>query len=125
MDFRILGPLEVVRDGRVLELGGRRQRAVLALLRLRPGEVVSSDRLIEELWGGQPPTTATNTVQAYVSRLRKALGEDGILVSQPPGYVLRIPDGALDLDRFNTLIQQAREASASGDHATASERATK
>ena len=73
MEFRILGPLEVVEDGRTLDLGGPKQRALLAALLLRANEVVSQDALIDDLWGESPPTTAAKTLQAYVSRLRKAL----------------------------------------------------
>ena len=73
MEFRILGPLEVVEHGRALPLGGARQRTLLALLLTRANEVVSADRLIDELWGAQPPRTAANALQYHVSQLRKAL----------------------------------------------------
>ena len=88
MRFGILGPFEVADDeGRELALGGRKQRAVLAILLLHAGEVVSSDRLIDELWGERAPATAAKTLQVYVSKLRKALG-DGVLVTRSGGYVL-------------------------------------
>ena len=87
MEFRILGPLEVVADGRPLPLGGASQRALLALLLLHANEVVSSDRLIDELWAGEPPASGVTALQVRVSQLRKALGADGErLETRPPGY---------------------------------------
>ena len=80
LEFRILGPLEVLDDGRTIELGGARQRAVLAILLLHRGETVSVDRIVDLLWGERPPATAVKTVQVYVSHLRRALVED-VLVS--------------------------------------------
>ena len=78
MDFRILGPLEVLDDGRTLALAGSKPRALLALLLLHAGETLTSDRLIDELWGERPPAAAAKTLQMQISRLRKALaGEDG------------------------------------------------
>jgi DNA-binding SARP family transcriptional activator/ABC-type branched-subunit amino acid transport system substrate-binding protein len=120
LDFRILGPLEV-RDGEnVLHLGGAKQRGVLAILLLRANEVVSSDRLIDELWGETPPEDAAMALQAHVSRLRKAL-PDGpeLLVTRAPGYGLRLDPGQLDLDRFESLVTQGRTALESGDPALA------
>lgn len=105
MEFRILGPLEVVEHGTPISLGGARQRAVLALLLTRPNEVVSTDRLIDELWGTEPPRTAANTLQYYVSQLRKLLGADRI-ATRPPGYSILIERGELDLERFESLLQQ-------------------
>ena len=102
MEFQILGPLEVRDDGEPVALGGGKQRALLALLLLRPNEVVSSDRLIDELWHGEPPETARKALQVHVSNLRKALGE-GRIVTQAPGYRLRVEPGELDLERFETL----------------------
>lgn len=114
MDFRILGPLEV-RDGdRSLPLGGAKQRAVLALLLTRANAVVSSDRLIDELWGEEPPATAANIVQAYVSRLRKELGAE-VLVTRAPGYTIEVEPGQLDLHRFERLVEEARQALADGE----------
>ena len=84
MEFRILGPLEVVGDSGPVALGGGKQRALLALLLLRANEVVSSDTLIDELWQGNPPETARKALQVLVSNLRKALGESRI-ATQPPG----------------------------------------
>src|SRR5438445_83947 len=95
MDFRILGPLEVVADGQEVPLGGAKQRALLALLLLHPNRVVSRDRLIDELWETDPPETARTALQVHVSHLRKALGRDRI-VTQAPGYLVRLePDDEL------------------------------
>ncbi len=105
MEFRILGPLEATAGGEPLQLGGARQRAVLALLLTRPNEVVSTDRLVDQLWGAQPPRTALNTIQYYVSQLRKLLGVDRI-VTRPPGYLIRVEPGELDLQRFEALLAQ-------------------
>ena len=105
MEFRILGPLEAIDGGQSLPLGGARQRAMLAMLLTRPNEVVSTDRLIDELWGTKPPRTALNIVQHYVSQLRKLLGAERI-VSRPPGYAIRVEQGELDLERFESLLEQ-------------------
>jgi len=105
MEFRILGPLEVVEGDRLLPLGGGRQRALLALLLTRPNEVVSTDRLVDELWGTHPPKRAINTIQYYVSQLRKTLGADRI-VTRPPGYLIRVEPDELDLVRFERLSDE-------------------
>src|ERR671923_2706955 len=99
MDFRVLGPLEVGGDAGALELGGTKQRSVLAMLLLHANEVVSTDRLIDALWGASPPLTAGKTIQVYVSRLRKAMADDR-LVTRTPGYVLYVDPAELDLARF-------------------------
>src|SRR5437773_309709 len=108
MEYRVLGPLEV-RDGeRRLALGGTQQRALLALLLLHANRVVSRERLIDELWGDDPPETAVKTVQVYVSRLRKLLPAQA-LQTRPPGYLLETgPD--VDLLRFERLCAGARKA---------------
>jgi DNA-binding SARP family transcriptional activator len=109
LDFRVLGPLEV-RDGdRVLALGGRNQLALFAMLLLHANEVVSSDRLIDAVWGAAAPPTAGKTVQVYVSRLRKELGDDR-LVTRAPGYVLRVDRAELDLARFEELCGEAQRS---------------
>ena len=108
MEFRILGPLEVVDRGRVVPLGGSRQRALLALLLTRANEVVSADRLIDELWP-EPPQNAANALQYHVSQLRKALGSDSI-ATRAPGYVLEVGPNALDLLRFERLVADAERA---------------
>src|ERR687895_379023 len=107
MEFRILGALQVLDEGRELPLGGAKQRALLALLLLDPNRVVARDRLIDELWGGSPPDTAPTALQVYVSHLRKALGRD-LILTQPPGYLIRVSDGELDLHRFERLVATAR-----------------
>src|SRR5918995_3375866 len=101
MEYRILGPLEVLDQGRPVSLGGTRQRALLALLLLHRNEVVSTDRVIDELWGEHPPESGPKAVQVAVSHLRKALqatpGTDaGVLITRAPGYELRVGDGELD-----------------------------
>ena len=108
-DFRILGPLEVSDETGPLLLGGQKQRAVLALLLLDPGRVVSVDRLVDALWGEQPPRTATTSLQNFISQLRKTLGAD-VLETKPPGYRLKIRPGELDLDRFRVSVESARDA---------------
>ena len=93
MEFRILGPLEVVEEGSPLVLGGARQRALLALLLTRANEVVSTDRLIDELWGERAPKAAGNALQYHVSRLRKLLASSDVIVTREPGYLIRVgPD---------------------------------
>jgi YVTN family beta-propeller protein len=118
--FGVLGAVETGDDGRDIRVGGPKQRALLAMLLLKANEVVSRDRLIEGLWGERPPPSADHTLDDYVSRLRKALG-DGRLSRQPPGYVLRTELGELDLERFELLLQQGREELARADAARAAE----
>ncbi|MGZ6638457.1 MAG: BTAD domain-containing putative transcriptional regulator [Solirubrobacteraceae bacterium] len=118
IEFRVLGSLEVVGDDGPLALGAPKQRALLAVLLLHRGEAVSSDRLIDEIWGEQPPASANKIVQGYVSNLRKALG-DGLLVTERGGYALRVEPGQLDVDRFETLVSQGRDELEQGDALTA------
>jgi DNA-binding SARP family transcriptional activator/ABC-type branched-subunit amino acid transport system substrate-binding protein/DNA-binding beta-propeller fold protein YncE len=128
-EFRILGPLEVSDEGREIDIGGPRQRALLAVLLLHGNEVVSRDRLIDELWGDAPPTAAVKTLQAHVSRLRGALnGEEGAskseggrLETHGPGYLLRVNPGELDADRFQSLVDDARRTLAGGEPQRAAE----
>ncbi len=111
MRFGILGPLEVADEGgRKLELGGRRQRAVLAILLLHPNEVVSSDRLVEDLWSGGAPASAVSSLQAHVSRLRRALGAERRIVTVGGGYLVRVAPGELDRDRFEQLVEEGGAA---------------
>ncbi len=105
-EFRLLGPLEAVVDGKPVQLAAAKPRALLALLLLERNHVVSNERLIDELWGEAPPGQATKTLQVYVSQLRKALGPER-LVTQPPGYLLRVEEGELDLERFEQLTAEA------------------
>lgn len=117
MEFRILGPVEVVHEGRAIALGGSRERAVLALLLASANRVVSAERLADDLWCGEPPARAAHSVQVFVSRLRKALreaGVDGIIVSQRPGYLARVPLESLDAARFEQLVAAARHQASQG-----------
>src|SRR3954469_5546898 len=110
MDFQLLGPLEVAGDEGSLTLGGIKQRSLLAMLLLHANQVVSTDRLIDALWGASPPFTCGKSIQVYVSRLRKAIG-DNRLVTHAPGYVLYVDPAELDLARFEQLVAEARRAS--------------
>jgi DNA-binding SARP family transcriptional activator len=108
MDFRILGPLEVLDEGRAVVLGGSKQRALLALLVLHANETLTTDRLIDELWGERPPAKAAKTVQMQISRLRKALraGGGGLVVTREHGYVLELDPECLDAYRFERLVAE-------------------
>lgn len=110
MDFRILGPLEVHDGGRALRLGGERQRTLLAVLLTRANEVVSADRLVDELWGAHPPAAAANALQYHVSQLRKAFAPAEVLITREPGYLIRVEPGELDLFRFERLVDDAQRA---------------
>ena len=118
MEYRVLGPLEVREGDRPLALGGAKQRALLALLILNANRVVSRERLIDELWGEEPPETVVTSVQVYVSRLRKLLPPE-TLVTRAPGYMLEVEPEAVDLIRFERLVKEGREALAAGDPAHA------
>jgi DNA-binding SARP family transcriptional activator len=107
LDYRILGPLEVVDADRRLPLGGPKQRSLLAVLLLHANEVVSADSLIDRLWGGEPPPTASKVLQVQVWRLRKALGRDA-LITRPPGYMLQVGPEEVDLARFERLVGEAQ-----------------
>jgi len=129
MEFRILGPLEVYEDGRRVELGGARQRALLAILLTRANHVVSKDRLIDELFGEEPRESAASLLQVYVSRLRKALEpgrkrrqQTGIVVTKAPGYLVHVERDELDLERFERLAEEGRTALAESVPALARER---
>src|SRR3954447_18689405 len=107
MDVRLLGLVEASIDGRPVALGAGKRRALLALLALHEGSTVSTDRLVEGLWGEEPPATAAKMVQFCVSQLRKALvaGGDGAeIVTRGRGYELRLGDGELDARRFEELV---------------------
>lgn len=121
-DFRVLGPVEVVRDGSPLPLGGPRQQALLALLLLEPGRTVSSDRLVDELWEGRPPRGADGTLRVYVSRLRAAVGSE--LRASRSGYVLDVDPRRCDAWHFERLARDAREALDRGAAGRAADRAT-
>jgi DNA-binding SARP family transcriptional activator len=109
LGFRILGPLLVERDGAAVDVPGLRQRAVLVLLLLEANRVVPSERLIDALWGEQPPATAATALRNAVSQLRKQLGSDAI-ETRPAGYVLHAPGDAVDAVRFERLLAEARNA---------------
>ena len=109
MEFRILGPLEVVDGGRLLPLGGPRQRTLLALLLTRANEAVSVDFLTDALWGDRPPRDAGNALQYHVSQLRKVLAAERI-VTHGAGYTIEVGAGELDLFRFEQLVKDAAEA---------------
>ena len=115
--MRLLGPFEVRLDrGELVSLGGLRQRALLAILTLHANEVVSTDHLVDALWGERPPATAVHTVQVFVSRLRNALGLAGErLATRPPGYALELRVDEIDADRCERLYSSARTALADGD----------
>ena len=138
MDYRILGPLEVSDGDRPVVLGGEKQRALLAVLLLHAGEVVSADRLIDDLWGERSPAGGLNALQVHISRLRKALDGNGagrpqsdeerdetppggVLVTRGRGYLLEVGRGELDLDRFRVMVEEGRRALAAGDAQRASE----
>ena len=114
MEFRILGELEVEEDGRAVVLGGARQRALLTNLLLHAGEVVSADRLIDDLYGAHPPATAAKSLQAHISRLRRALGGEKRLRTRGGGYVLELSEGELDVERFSTLLEAGHRSLAAG-----------
>src|SRR5215213_1171762 len=110
-EFRLLGSLEAFRAGEPVPLGGPKQRALLALLLLNAGRVVSTDKIVDELWGEDAPRTVTASLQNTVSALRKALGAE-LVVTRPPGYLLDVEPSATDLGRFELLVESARHADA-------------
>jgi DNA-binding SARP family transcriptional activator/streptogramin lyase len=118
-EFRILGPLEARENGRALAIGTGKQRALLAILLLDAGDVVSTDRLIDALWGERPPASALNSVHIYVSQLRKVLGE-GCLIASGHGYLLALEPEQVDLGRFEHLLGEGRELLAGGEAKRAS-----
>jgi DNA-binding SARP family transcriptional activator len=121
LEFRVLGPVEAIVDGRPVPLPAAKPRALLADLLLNRNRVVSVDRLVDDLWGEEPPETATKALQGYVSQLRKALGADRLL-TKPPGYSLRVDDAELDLARFELFVREGRELLAAGDSKAAAKR---
>jgi ABC-type branched-subunit amino acid transport system substrate-binding protein/DNA-binding SARP family transcriptional activator len=110
VEFRLLGPLEVIEQGQPMALGGPRQRAVLASLLLDANHVVSTDQLINRIWGDEPPDAAREALFAYVSRLRKLLGA-GRIMARPPGYVLVAERDEIDALRFVDLVRDTQRAS--------------
>ena len=120
MEFCVLGPFEVRAAGRALALGGPKPRGLLALLLLHPREPVSAERIALALWGEDAPAGAAKTVQVHVSRLRRALGDDDVLVTTSAGYSIRPGDGELDAERFAQLVADGRSALDVGDAVRAS-----
>jgi predicted ATPase/DNA-binding SARP family transcriptional activator len=116
-EVRLLGPVQVVRAGREIGLGGPRQRGVFALLVLEAGRVVPAGRLVEELWRGRPPPGAAKTLRSYVSRLRTALGSDAALTGRAGGYLLSVSADAVDTERFERLVAAGQDALGGGDAA--------
>jgi DNA-binding SARP family transcriptional activator/WD40 repeat protein len=112
--FGVLGPIEVWIDGRPVPLGGPKQRALLAFLLLHANEALSRDRLIDALWGESPPPSASESLDAYIYRLRKLIGRDR-LARRGSGYLLLVEPGELDADRFELLIAQASQAADDSD----------
>jgi len=125
VEFRILGPLEVRESEREVPLGRGKQRALLALLLLHRDQTISTDRIVDELWGEQAPPTAAKIVQNHVLQLRRALGNGGSagahLVTRGRGYMLRVEPGKLDLDTFQQLVEAAERALGAGEAAAAAE----
>jgi DNA-binding SARP family transcriptional activator len=106
MELRVLGPLEVLRDGEPVRIPGAKERALLALLVIHRGQVVSTDQLIDQLWGEDLPDNPANALQAVVSRLRRVLDGDRVIVTRKPGYALQLQAGAIDAARFEDFIRR-------------------
>src|SRR4026208_2171127 len=118
MDFGILGPLEAREGARTLALGSPKQRGALALLLLHANQVVTTDRIIDQLWGEEPPGTVKVVLQGFVSNLRKVLGADAI-ATRASGYVVELEPCRRDLRRFEALVASARAAAGAGDAGSA------
>src|SRR2546425_2108685 len=118
IEIGLLGPLEVRLGTETIELGGAKPRAILAMLALQAGRVVSVDQLVEAGWGTEAPLRAVNSVPVYISQLRKALGASRI-ETRAPGYALNLEPGELDLGRFEEQVRAAAIARGRGDHAAA------
>jgi predicted ATPase/DNA-binding SARP family transcriptional activator len=110
IEFRVLGAVEAIRDGVSLSVGGRRQRALLALFLLEPGTPIDPDTLIDELWASEPPPGAGVTLRTYVSRLRAILDDDARIVASVAGYALEVDPGGIDARRFEHLLRQGQGA---------------
>jgi DNA-binding SARP family transcriptional activator/tetratricopeptide (TPR) repeat protein len=111
MDFRLLGPLEVSIEGKLIEFGSNRQRVILAVLLLHAGRVVPFSRLVDALWDGDPPATARGQVQTCISALRRQLGDlgaSGLVCTSSAGYAIQVPDGSLDITNFERLTSRGR-----------------
>ncbi len=121
MEFRLLGPLEAQKDERVIPVGGAKQRALLAILLLHANEVVSRDRLVEELWSERPAGSAGHSLDHQISRLRKTLEPSEMLATRPGGYVLQVEPEQIDAHGFERLFEEGRRANAVGKPAAAAE----
>ena len=117
LDIHLLGPVGAERDGEAVSLGGPPQRAVLARLAIAAGQIVAVDRLVADVWAGEPPATAVNTLQSYVSLLRRALGDPRHLRREGPGYVLTVSRDQIDATRFEDRVAAGRAAIASAPDA--------
>ncbi|MBN1174165.1 MAG: winged helix-turn-helix domain-containing protein, partial [Micromonosporaceae bacterium] len=121
MNYRILGPVEVERDGAAISIEAPRQRAVLVALLLEANHVVSVDRLALQLWGESPPASARSTIQSLILRLRKTIipswtpQDQSVLITRRPGYLLSVDPGQLDLDEFHRLIRHGRQSLTAGN----------
>ncbi len=124
MEFCVLGPLEVRSGDQVVAVPGAKQRVLLAVLLLHVGEVVSVDRLIDTIWGDDPPANPKNALQSQISQLRRHLRDEGqrLVVSRPPGYLLRADPDAVDAARFEALVRDGRAALRDGDERRAAQR---
>jgi DNA-binding SARP family transcriptional activator len=122
VEVRLLGPVQLLVDGRSVAVPAAKQRALLALLALHAGEVVAADRVVDELWGERPPPTAHKLVQTYVWQLRKLLGE--ALRTRAPGYELAIAPEQLDRGRFEDLLARGQEELTAGEAERAAETLT-
>jgi len=109
-ELRLLGPVEAFLDGEVVPLGGRRQRALLALLLVARGQPLATGELADELWQGRPPQGFQKTLRSYVSRLRRTLGDHVALVGGGAAYSLQVPSEAVDVTRFERLVQEGADA---------------
>ena len=124
MELRLLGPLEVVHEGRRADLTALRERAVLTFLLVDANRVVPVDRLIDRVWEGDPPESANVTLRVLVSRLRRALaaiGLDDVVSTRSPGYVVEVDADAYDVARFESLVTEGRRALDAGDPRLASD----
>src|ERR1700733_1992371 len=112
IEFGLLGPLVVRRDGQLISVPGGKPRAVLAALLLNAGQLVAAGQLAEVLWGADPPPSARVSLQNHIKRLRQALGQDGRarIVTRPGGYAIRVASGELDGARFQAALTSARAA---------------
>src|SRR6185369_12219089 len=117
MDYRILGPLELADGTAPVGVTGARQRALVALLLIHRNELLSSERIVDALWGARPPPTAGKAVQNAVSQIRRVLGtsDDGPLRTEHGGYLLHVTPGELDADRFDALLAAGRRSLTAGD----------